>query len=41
MIVRKVPKTPIELIFAKVFKREMTIQERRILLGRRKKNRPS
>jgi hypothetical protein len=41
MVVRKVPKTPIELIFAGVFKREMTIKERRILLGHREKNRPS
>ena len=39
MIVREVRKTPIELIFAKVFKSEMTIQERRILVGRPKKTR--
>ena len=47
MIVRKAYKTPIELIFWKVFKREMNVEERRILLGvvsRRKnkdKNRPN
>lgn len=35
MAVRKPYKTPIELIFRKVFQREMTPQERRILLGRR------
>jgi hypothetical protein len=33
MAVRKPYKTPIELIFRKVFQREMTPQERRILLG--------